>query len=58
MNASGTSLRDRALPAITRLIAVDLGPCVHVFANYGHNPFWEDPNAVAAVVNPFLSERP
>jgi pimeloyl-ACP methyl ester carboxylesterase len=34
------------------------GARVHVFPDYGHNPFWEDPEAVAAVVNPFLRERP
>jgi pimeloyl-ACP methyl ester carboxylesterase len=27
---------------------------VKIFAEYGHNPFWEDPVAVAAVLNPFL----
>lgn len=29
---------------------------VHVFPDYGHNPYWDDPAAVAAVVNPFLLE--
>lgn len=28
---------------------------VHIFGNLGHNPYWEDPAAVAAVVNPFLA---
>ena len=27
---------------------------VQVFPQYGHNPFWEDPAAVAALINPFL----
>jgi pimeloyl-ACP methyl ester carboxylesterase len=27
---------------------------VHVFPHYGHNPQWEDPAAVAALINPFL----
>jgi pimeloyl-ACP methyl ester carboxylesterase len=27
---------------------------VHVFPDYGHNPYWDDPAAVAAIVNPFL----
>jgi len=27
---------------------------VKVFDGLGHNPFWEDPQAVAALVNPFL----
>jgi pimeloyl-ACP methyl ester carboxylesterase len=31
---------------------------VHVFPTYGHNPFWDDPAAVAAVLNPFLLEGP
>ena len=31
------------------------GAQVKVFPDYGHNPFWEDPAAVAAVINPFLS---
>jgi pimeloyl-ACP methyl ester carboxylesterase len=28
---------------------------VKVFEGLGHNPFWEDPQGVAAVVNQFLS---
>ncbi len=28
---------------------------VSVFDGLGHNPFWEDPRAVADVINPFLS---
>jgi pimeloyl-ACP methyl ester carboxylesterase len=28
---------------------------VKVFAGLGHNPFWEEPQAVAAVINPFLN---
>jgi pimeloyl-ACP methyl ester carboxylesterase len=28
---------------------------VHVFDGLGHNPFWEDPKAVAAVINAFLA---
>jgi pimeloyl-ACP methyl ester carboxylesterase len=27
---------------------------VQVFAGLGHNPFWEEPQAVAAVINQFL----
>ena len=27
---------------------------VHVFPDYGHNPFWDDAAAVAAQINPFL----
>jgi pimeloyl-ACP methyl ester carboxylesterase len=27
---------------------------VKVFEGLGHNPFWEDPEGVAAVVNGFL----
>jgi pimeloyl-ACP methyl ester carboxylesterase len=30
---------------------------VKVFEGLGHNPFWEDPQAVAAVINPFLEDR-
>jgi pimeloyl-ACP methyl ester carboxylesterase len=30
---------------------------VHVFPNYGHNPQWEDPAAVAALINPFLTHQ-
>jgi pimeloyl-ACP methyl ester carboxylesterase len=30
---------------------------VHVFPHYGHNPMWEDPAAVAAVINPFLTHK-
>jgi pimeloyl-ACP methyl ester carboxylesterase len=29
---------------------------VKVFDGLGHNPFWEEPAAVAAVINPFLTE--
>ena len=29
---------------------------VKIFPNLGHNPYWEDPKAVAAVVNPFLKD--
>jgi pimeloyl-ACP methyl ester carboxylesterase len=29
---------------------------VHVFDGLGHNPFWEDPKAVAAVINTFLAD--
>ena len=39
------SLRD-ALP----------GASVKVFEGLGHNPFWEDPRAVAQVINAFLSQ--
>ncbi len=28
---------------------------VKVFKDYGHNPFWQDPAAVAAAINPFLA---
>jgi pimeloyl-ACP methyl ester carboxylesterase len=28
---------------------------VHIFGGLGHNPYWENPAAVAAVVNPFLA---
>lgn len=31
---------------------------VHVFPGYGHNPFWDDAAAVAALINPFLLETP
>jgi pimeloyl-ACP methyl ester carboxylesterase len=27
---------------------------VKVFGGLGHNPFWEDPQGVAAVINRFL----
>ena len=27
---------------------------VTVFDGFGHNPFWEDPEGVAKVINPFL----
>jgi pimeloyl-ACP methyl ester carboxylesterase len=27
---------------------------VKIFDKRGHNPFWEDPQGVAAVINPFL----
>jgi len=30
---------------------------VKIFENLGHNAYWEDPAAVAAVVNPFLAAR-
>ena len=30
---------------------------VHLFEQLGHNAYWEDPAAVAAVINPFLSRR-
>ena len=29
---------------------------VHVFPTYGHNPAWDDPAAVAALINPFINE--
>ncbi len=41
------SLRE-ALPAAT----------VKVFPGLGHNPFWEEPRDVAAVINEFLDARP
>ncbi len=28
---------------------------VKIFKDYGHNPFWQDPAAVAAAINPFLA---
>jgi len=31
---------------------------VRLFPELGHNPFWEDPAAVAAVVNAFLAAKP
>jgi pimeloyl-ACP methyl ester carboxylesterase len=31
---------------------------VKVFEGLGHNPFWEDPRQVAAVINPFLESQP
>ena len=31
---------------------------VKVFSKLGHNPFWEEPGAVAAAINPFLLARP
>ena len=30
---------------------------VKIFPNFGHNPFWQDPAAVAAVINPFLMQQ-
>ena len=30
------------------------GARVKIFDKRGHNPFWEDPQGVAAVINPFL----
>ncbi len=30
------------------------GARVKIFEGLGHNPFWEDPQAVAAAVNTFL----
>lgn len=30
---------------------------VQLYPKLGHNPFWEDPAAVAAVINPFLRSR-
>jgi pimeloyl-ACP methyl ester carboxylesterase len=41
------SLRD-ALPAAQ----------VKIFEGLGHNPFWEDPASVGAVVNSFLGAAP
>jgi pimeloyl-ACP methyl ester carboxylesterase len=32
------------------------GASVRIFPELGHNPFWEDPVAVAAVINPFLRD--
>lgn len=29
---------------------------VHEFLTYGHNPAWDDPAAVAALINPFINE--
>jgi pimeloyl-ACP methyl ester carboxylesterase len=34
------------------------GARVKIFPELGHNSFWEDPAAVAAVINPFLHEQP
>jgi pimeloyl-ACP methyl ester carboxylesterase len=31
---------------------------VRLYPELGHNPFWEDPAAVAAVINPFLLGGP
>jgi pimeloyl-ACP methyl ester carboxylesterase len=31
------------------------GARIKLFPDLGHNPFWQDPSAVAAVVNPFLA---
>jgi len=30
---------------------------VRLFEGLGHNPYWEDPQAVASVINPFLAAR-
>lgn len=30
---------------------------VRIFADLGHNAYWEDPQAVAAVINPFLAAK-
>jgi pimeloyl-ACP methyl ester carboxylesterase len=34
------------------------GARVKLFPDLGHNPFWQDPRAVAAVVDPFLAAAP
>jgi pimeloyl-ACP methyl ester carboxylesterase len=44
MEEEGRQTLRAGLPAAT----------VKVFAGLGHNPFWEDPQAVADVINPFL----
>jgi pimeloyl-ACP methyl ester carboxylesterase len=44
MDEEGRQTLREALPSAT----------VKVFEGLGHNPFWEDPEAVAAVINPFL----
>jgi pimeloyl-ACP methyl ester carboxylesterase len=31
---------------------------VQLYAELGHNPFWEDPAAIAAAINPFLHGQP
>ena len=31
---------------------------VKLYPKLGHNPFWEDPEAVASVINPFLLAKP
>jgi pimeloyl-ACP methyl ester carboxylesterase len=45
MEPEGRQTLREALPSAT----------VKVFEGLGHNPFWEDPEAVAAVINPFLA---
>lgn len=47
MEEEGRQTLREALPAAT----------VKVFDGLGHNPFWEDPQAVAAVINDFLAAR-
>ena len=44
MDQEGRQTLREGLPAAT----------VKVFQGLGHNPFWENPQAVAAVINPFL----
>jgi pimeloyl-ACP methyl ester carboxylesterase len=31
---------------------------VKLYPKLGHNPFWEDPEAIAAAINPFLRDKP
>jgi len=45
MDEEGRQTLREALPRAT----------VKVFDGLGHNPFWEDPEAVAAVINRFLN---
>ncbi len=39
------------------LIAALPGAGVKVFEGLGHNPFWEDPEGVAAAINGFLGAK-
>jgi pimeloyl-ACP methyl ester carboxylesterase len=47
MDEEGRQTLREALPSAT----------VEVFPGLGHNPFWEDPQAVANVLNPFLDTK-
>jgi len=48
MEEEGRQTLREALPTAT----------VKVFDGLGHNPFWEDPEGVASVINPFLESKP
>lgn len=48
--------RDELMPEPVRCALREALPKarVHIFPDYGHNPFWDDPAAVAAQINAFL----